>query len=250
MQHVLQAKQAIAQGKFKKVVLSRPLDVLSEKSPLQVFQELSSLYANAFVYCISHPEIGLWLGATPERFISLKQGTFRTMSLAGTLPYSAEEPQWSSKEIYEQALVTESILNDLTKTFPNSSPQVGALENLRAGALYHLRTQITLQESSMDLVKAVTALHPTPAVGGLPKKEALDFIASTEEYNREFYTGFLGPFSKKTQADLFVNLRCAKHENKTYTLYVGAGITADSDPQKEFVETQRKAQTLRKSLLF
>ena len=249
-QHVLQAKAAIKKGKFKKVVLSRPIQVVSEKSPLQAFQALTALYANAFVYCVFHPKIGCWLGATPERFVSLHQGSLHTMSLAGTLPYSSEEPQWSSKELYEQALVTESIVNDLIKAFPNSSPQLGALENLRAGALYHLRTKIALHKTSIDLVKAVHTLHPTPAVGGLPKREALDFIAATEDYDREYYTGFLGPFSKKVQADLFVNLRCAKFENKAYTLYVGAGITADSDPQKEFLETQRKAQTLSRSLLF
>lgn len=250
LQQVAHAKIAIEGGDFEKVVLSRPLYIESKKSALAVFQELIELYPNAFVYCWHHPKIGLWLGATPERFVALDKGELKTMALAGTLPYMSKFPEWTTKELHEQALVTKSIKEDLAKAFPGSALQVGEVENLRAGGVYHLRTQILLQSPAIDLNKVVNALHPTPAVGGLPKSAAVQFIKETEGYDREFYTGFLGPFSGTEKADFFVNLRCAKQTEKGYTVYVGAGITADSDPEKEYAETQRKAQTLGKSLLF
>ncbi len=247
---ILRAKKDIKKGDLEKVVLSRSLCIESKKSAVSVFDQLVKMYPNAFVYCWHHPKVGEWVGATPERFVSLDSKHLKTMSLAGTLPYTAEEPRWTAKELHEQNLVTKSIVADLNRAFPALTPDIGVTENLRAGALYHLRTQITLPSNGLELKTAVNALHPTPAVGGLPKKSALDFILKNELHDREYYTGFLGPFSSKNKADLFVNLRCAKKTAQGYTVYVGAGITLDSDPEKEYLETQRKAQTMGISLLF
>ena len=86
-------------------------------------------------------------------------------------------------------------------------------------------------------------MHPTPAVGGLPSKSALEFIHKCENYDRSFYTGFLGPFKKAINLDLFVNLRCGKIKDDLLTVYAGAGITAQSDPIKEWEEICRKATT-------
>jgi isochorismate synthase len=120
------------------------------------------------------------------------------------------------------------------------------------------------------LEKLISAIHPTPAVCGLPKGSAKKFILENENYNREFYTGFLGELNlKKTlqrngnrknrenqayasitkTSALFVNLRCMKLEAKQAVLFVGGGITKDSNPVAEWEETSNKAQTM-KSVLF
>ncbi len=98
----------------------------------------------------------------------------------------------------------------------------------------------------------IKKLHPTPAVCGLPKEAAKQFILENESYHRKFYTGFLGELNidfktfKKEYSDLFVNLRCMDIENNAATLYVGCGITKDSIPEMEFMETVNKSMTIRK----
>jgi isochorismate synthase len=94
------------------------------------------------------------------------------------------------------------------------------------------------------LWELVEALHPTPAVAGQPKDEAIRYIKELEPHDREYYTGFLGPVTKDREMDLFVNLRCMKVTPEFLALYVGGGITLDSDPADEWEETRLKAESL------
>jgi isochorismate synthase len=109
-----------------------------------------------------------------------------------------------------------------------------------------LSGELNTDFKSFDLVKA---LHPTPAICGLPKEEALRFILENENYDRKYYAGFLGEWNKANQSDLFVNLRCLEVENEKVNLYVGCGITKDSNPEKEFIETENKSMTMRNILV-
>ena len=95
--------------------------------------------------------------------------------------------------------------------------------------------------------------HPTPAVCGLPAKKAKNFILENENYNREFYSGFLGEINipkstKNKKSHLFVNLRCMSLENNIARIYVGGGITKDSIPEKEWEETVSKSFTMKSVL--
>jgi isochorismate synthase len=95
----------------------------------------------------------------------------------------------------------------------------------------------------------VDAMHPTPAVAGQPKEDAIQFIKGLEPHDRDYYTGFLGPVNQgKGEIDLFVNLRCLKITPDYLSLYVGGGITLDSDPADEWNETRWKAESLLKIL--
>ena len=87
-------------------------------------------------------------------------------------------------------------------------------------------------------------LHPTSAVCGTPKTEALNYITRTENYKRELYSGFLGPVNIQKETHLFVNLRCLQVTENRLLFYAGAGITEDSDPEKEWKETEHKCKTL------
>ncbi len=89
-------------------------------------------------------------------------------------------------------------------------------------------------------------MHPTPAVAGQPKEEAICYIKQLEPHDRDYYTGFLGPIRPHGETDLFVNLRCMKICPEYISLYVGGGITLESDPAEEWNETQLKAQSLLK----
>jgi isochorismate synthase len=214
--------------------------------------KMISLYSNAFKYCFFHPKIGTWLGATPEQFLKTNGNTLKTVALAGTqLATSSTSIIWNDKEKIEQQLVTDFIVNSLeglVKEITISSPY-----SVKAGNLWHIKTDILAQlKSKKSIKKIILALHPTSAVCGLPKQEAKEFILQNEDYNREYYSGFLGELNidfvtfRTLQTDLFVNLRCMKIIKNKATLFVGCGITKDSNPVDEYMETVNKSMTMKK----
>ncbi|TXD48451.1 isochorismate synthase [Polaribacter sp. IC073] len=255
LQIVKKAIDRINAGDLQKVVISREEVVhVSDFELLEVYKKLLSTYKNAFVYVWFHPKVGLWFGATPETLLNLEGTSFKTMSLAGTQIYKENQTAiWRSKELEEQQLVTNFIENQLEEIATNL--EIDKTETVRAGNLLHLRTKVSGDlESSSNLEKLIRALHPTPAVCGLPRENAKKFIFENENYNRSFYTGFLGELNLKKAAGnkkssaLFVNLRCMKIENNTASIFVGGGITKDSNAEKEWEETVSKAKTMKRVL--
>lgn len=243
LENVDYAKKHIANQSIEKVVLSASFSFPIASNALEVFNKLSNKYPEAFVYYWSHPQTGQWLGASPEKLLSLKGNQLATMSLAGTLAGDKTETDWTTKEYHEQLLVTQHIENRLLEITSSKHIHVGERFTLNAGALKHLCTPISAHLERVDLLQLIHLLHPTPAVGGLPVKAALDFIDQYEVTPRSFYTGFMGPFSGSDQVDLFVNLRCGEIKSDLVRVYAGAGITSESHPQKEWDEITRKANT-------
>lgn len=252
---VAKALQEIEKGVFQKVVLSREeLVSISDFDLELVYNKLVYFYQTAFKYVFFHPKIGLWMGATPEQFLKINKNKIETVALAGTvLNTNSELVIWSKKEIEEQQIVTDYIvenLNQHAKEVTYSKPY-----NYKAGALIHIKTDIQAAfENQSDLEKIIKSLHPTPAVCGFPKSEAQKFIIENEGYDRTFYAGFLGEWNKdfvsykENCSDLYVNLRCMKIEGQTAKLYVGGGINKGSNPEKEYIETVNKSQTMKKVL--
>ena len=101
-----------------------------------------------------------------------------------------------------------------------------------------------------ELSNLIDILHPTPAVCGIPKKISKRFILENENYDREFYTGFLGEMNTDSTTNLFVNLRCMKidTEAKKISLFIGGGITKDSIPDNEWNETIIKSGVMKRVL--
>ena len=238
---------AIQQGEFDKVVLSRKIVLKEQIAIVETFQNLISTYPTAFRYLFFHPKIGLWMGATPEQLVKINQNQFETVALAGTQLYS-ENVIWATKEIEEQQFVTDYIVAKVKDKV--NQLMITDAKTVKAGNLVHLKSfisgELTLDFQVTDLIKA---LHPTPAVCGLPKEKAIDFILKNEGYKRKYYAGFLGEYNKNNQTDLFVNLRCLEVENDIVNIYVGCGITKDSNPEKEFIETENKSMTMRNVLV-
>lgn len=234
--------EAIKQGEFDKVVLSRKMVLKKQISIVETFQNIISAYPTAFRYLFFHPKIGLWMGATPEQLVKINQNQFETVALAGTQLYS-ENVIWATKEKEEQQFVTNYILDKVTSKV--NELIVTDAETVKAGNLAHLKSlisgELTADFQVNDLIKT---LHPTPAVCGLPKEKTIDFILKNEGYNRKYYAGFLGEYNKNNQSDLFVNLRCLEVENDIVNIYVGCGVTKDSNPEKEFIETKNKSMTM------
>lgn len=244
--------EAINNGVFGKVVLSRREIIETEiPTPQTIFERLKVNYPNAFCYVFYH-KTGMWAGATPERLLKKNKNIVETVSLAGTSLYTGKEDvNWSEKDIKEQQIVTDYIKGNLKKHVTDW--KISKTYTHRAGNLLHLKTDLKAKlklGSSLD--KIVKALHPTPAVCGDDKTKAIEFILENENYSREYYTGYVGEWQKDFEtgeeqtADLFVNLRSMKISEKSFQVFAGCGITKDSIPENEFMETVNKTQTMKK----
>ncbi|AFL82038.1 isochorismate synthase family protein [Aequorivita sublithincola DSM 14238] len=239
--------ETIKGSRANKIVISRFQNFqLKDFSIEKLIIQLFSKNPTAFRYIWYHPKTGLWCGATPETLVQIENKSFKTMALAGTQPFTNQEPViWGVKEEYEQQLVTDAIINSLQRV--TSVLKVSKTYTHRAGSLLHLRTDISgvLRTGEATLAKIAKALHPTPAVCGSPQQFAQQFIIENEGYDREFYTGFLGPIlDDGNTASLMVNLRCMKIDDNQARIFVGGGITLASQPQEEYEETKNKLQTM------
>jgi len=245
---VEKALNVIRDDKARKIVISRKKTVPIEPLDLKLLiQDIFQSDIQAFRFVWFHPQTGLWCGATPEVLMRAEDGMFETMSLAGTRGYvPGNIPVWTEKEKEEQRLVTEYIVDRLQKV--TKVVKVSNTYDHRAGSLFHLRSDIkgVLKSGTLKKVLRVAELlHPTPAVCGIPLKETQNFILDSEGYDREFYTGYLGYTNEaEKNATFYVNLRCMKVEDGFAHLYVGGGITLDSDPESEWIETQNKLATM------
>lgn len=250
---------AIQEGLMQKVVLSRTTQVVLPESfdVVDAFNKLCKTYPNAFISAVYLPmQKVTWLCATPETLVSLdRNGIFRTMSLAGTQSaigengekLSVSEAKWSHKDIEEQAFVSRYILECFKQIRLREYVENGP-KTVLAGNLMHLRTDYSVDTQKVNFSQLGTVmlelLHPTSAVCGMPKENALRFIAENELHQREFYSGFLGPINIHQETHLFVNLRTMKIEGDKGTFFAGCGITEESNPMKEWHETEIKCQTL------
>ena len=253
---VTKAIAAIENGDFGKVVLSRKeFQNVDGSKFFEIYLRVLKIYPNAFCYCFYHPEAGIWIGATPEKLLKVSGNSFSTMALAGTqkIENTAAELIWESKEQEEQAFVTDFIVNGIKNSVDDL--KISEPYTAQAGTIAHIKTDISgvLKEAG-DIQYLVKVLHPTPAVCGMPKLAATEFINKNEGYSREFYSGFLGELNMpnkkgEAQTDFYVNLRCMKVGEEQAQIFVGCGITKDSNPEKEFYETVNKSQTMKKILI-
>ena len=232
---------------LNKAILSRVVTKDRTKEPLfNMYTRLMESYPTAFTYLIHLPSGEIWMGATPELLLQQDEKGIQTMALAGTQVLNnrhLDEVVWENKEIEEQAYVRRYVQNILTSI----AEMVRVSDTYSTGAanLVHLRTDFNVYQAfdSSKVIEIAKNIHPTPAVCGIPLMESKALILKTEKHSRAYYTGFLGPVNTKSMA-LFVNLRCMQVFPEKYALYVGGGITCDSEMEKEWKETEAKAQTL------
>lgn len=243
---------ALSSGYFDKLVLARTERVYYGVRPplVHTLCRALELYPTAYTYMLYTPQTGIWLGSTPELLLSGQGTDYQTMSLAGTLP--AREPLedvvWTDRHRAEQAYVTTYIC-DALRTM-RIVPQTTPTRTVRAGQIAHLRTDISFtleQEQHIGLL--LEALHPTPAVCGLPKAESLAFILEHESIQRAYYSGCLGLINATHHGGagcsaVYVNLRCMQLDDEHAVLYAGGGLLETSQLQEEWLETERKLQTI------
>ena len=248
----------VVRGNFEKIVPSRckSLTLPKDFDIIETFNKLCELYPLAMVSVFSSPLTGTWIGATPEMLVRIGSDQhFHTVAVAGTQPYETgtelRSVSWTQKEIEEQALVERYIISCFKKIRLREYDELGP-KTIVAGNLLHLKTEFSVDMVATNFPQLgsimLNLLHPTSAVCGMPLQASLDFLKQNEGYDRQFYSGYLGPVNIKSETNLYVNLRCMQLFANEAVLYAGAGVMADSDPEKEWTETEMKMNTLIKSI--
>jgi isochorismate synthase len=250
---------------FSKIVLARSLrmELSHTPNPLQLFKKACEMYPRMFVTLFSTDISGTWLVATPEVLLTGTRGDMSTMALAGTMALNEKqqffdtpcskvgtetEIAWSEKNRQEQHYV-ESYITECIEHFASDFGTVGPYTT-RAGNLVHLRTDINFRlNDTSHLGDLLNALHPTPAVCGIPKHEAQQFIIANESTPRGYYSGFSGPIDANGSTHLYVSLRCAKAEEDKMLLFAGGGLLKESVEEQEWEETEAKMETMKKVIL-
>ncbi|NET00717.1 MAG: isochorismate synthase [Sphaerospermopsis sp. SIO1G2] len=256
---VLSALDKIESNYLTKIVLADALDVKSCQS-FNLFKSLNNLrqlHPNCYIFSTSNGQGKNFIGASPERLISIHNQQLITDALAGSAPRgksptedaaNANHLVNSSKEKHEHRLVIDFITQRLEQIglFPQTlGPRLRQLSNIQ-----HLWTPITAEiPHHIHPLKIVSQLHPTPAVAGAARDIACAEIRRYENFERGLYAAPLGWVDGKGNCEFIVGIRSALIDGDRARLYAGAGIVAGSDPDKEFAEVQLKLQALLKALV-
>ncbi|HMP89738.1 MAG TPA: isochorismate synthase [Kiritimatiellia bacterium] len=247
---VLRALKFLKDGELQKIVLARrcSFDFNEQLHPMALLQRLHEASPDSFHFCFNYGNEIAFIGATPERLYQRIGTKITSEALAGTRPRGAtdEDDQWlesellaSAKERKEHRLVTDSIVETL-KDFCVSLVAGDEPEILKLRYVQHLRTVISgeLREPVSD-TDILLALHPTPAIGGSPTEAATRHICELEPFDRGWYTAPIG-WATRDQAEFAVAIRCALVEGSRLSLFSGAGIMPESDPEQEWREIESK----------
>lgn len=252
---VRRATELIREGTFEKIVLTRALDWRrpSPFDPHGTLHRLRSANPACHAFLADTPD-GVLVGATPETLLAISAEEIRTEAVAGTSRRGATPSEdaaladallASEKDNREHDAVTASILRRLRMLGIQGAVSARP-ELLRLGKLMHLRTPVLAQlPAGRRFLEVAGELHPTPAVGGKPRAQALPFIPGFEPHDRGLYTGALGWIGLDGRSgELLVALRCAELAGSRARLYAGAGIVDGSDPAVESAETEIKLRTI------
>ncbi|WP_027385867.1 chorismate-binding protein [Chryseobacterium gregarium] len=246
IQNLHKAMDIIKNNELPKLVYSRRkiFTGFNEIHVNESFKNLCRSYPNACRYLLINGE-NSWMGAFSEVLGKFNKTThdFGTMSLAGTLPVSEN---WSEKEIEEQKPVTRYI-RDILSRYGEKIEESDTYDHI-SGNIKHLRTDFKAKIKQEDLDTIIQELHPTPAVCGIPKEFCKENIQNLEKFPRELYAGYIKIETEET-VQYFVNLRCSKLYRDSVHVFVGGGITAQSDPEKEWTETELKSEAVLKNLV-
>jgi menaquinone-specific isochorismate synthase len=257
---VKSALELIKNDRISKIVLAHCLEVSTSQkiSVIECLSKLRDRHSDCYIFAANNGKGQVFLGASPERLISIQNRQLIADALAGSAPRGKTPIQdaefanlllSSEKERREHHAVLEFITDSLQKLglTPQAAPvpQILALANIQ-----HIWTPIKAQiTQKVHPLQIISLLHPTPAVAGTPTPIACQYIRQFEPFERGLYAAPLGWIDSQGDAEFIVGIRSALIEGDRAKLYAGAGIVAGSDPDQEFAEIQLKLQPLLKALV-
>ena len=241
----------IRAGRFEKVVLARQIEVLANRPILvaDILDRLRSLYPACTVFSIDG-----FVGASPELLVRRTGNRVSSHPLAGTVPRSGDPEadarltaglMASVKDRHEHRVVIDVVANQLRPLCQSldvpDAPSIVPLRNVS-----HLGTLIegTLRDPAPTALELCARLHPTPAVAGMPRDAAIDYIKAVEGFDRGRYAGAVGWVDARGNGEFVVGIRCAELDGARARFYAGNGVVGDSSPEAELAETQLKLQAL------
>ncbi|MDP8936749.1 MAG: isochorismate synthase [Actinomycetota bacterium] len=247
----------IAQGPLEKVVLAREVLVEGDRpfDVAAVVDRLRAVHRSSFTYAF-----GGFVGASPELLVRRRGDRVISQPMAGTVARGqtveddrrlASALASSAKDMDEHRLVVDAIVAALGPVCRSVSAGEGP-DVVRLATVSHLATTVTgriLPGADRSALDVARLLHPTPAVGGLPSREALATIAELESFDRGLYAGPVGWQDSRGDGEWAVALRGATIDGSCARLVAGAGIVAGSDPDAEWAETQAKFEPMLQALV-
>ena len=260
MQKVAEVAHDIRDGLFEKVVLARSVQVTPQMGTSfaisAVLSRLRQSYPGTYIFALQRGG-RFFVGATPERLVQAQDGLIHTMALAGSAPRGATQAEdeqlgaellQSEKNGIEHAVVVatvrEALLAHCSMVHVSDIPHLLKLKNVQ-----HLETPIVGELlPGRCILDIIADLHPTPAVGGFPRQEALATIRRVEQLDRGWYAGPLGWIGADGHGEFAVALRSGLVTEHEATLFAGCGIVGDSDPQSEYAESCLKLQGMLRGL--
>jgi salicylate biosynthesis isochorismate synthase/menaquinone-specific isochorismate synthase len=251
---VARGVERIRAGELEKVVLAREVraDAPRAHDPAALFGALRDLFPSCFCFCAGTPEAA-FLGASPELLVRRRGAGAQTVALAGSTRRSAdpavddhlgEQLRRSEKNRTEHEIVVRRIERALR---PHSVwvEKGGEPELIRVANIQHLATPIHAQlADARSAIELAGLLHPTPAIGGEPRDDALAAIAELEDLDRGWYAGAIGWMDTAEDGDFCVGIRSALLRDRTAHVFAGNGIVSDSSPADELAETELKLGAL------
>lgn len=242
---------AIGAGHVRKVVLARELMLEADKpfDRRALLERLSRRNPTCFTYAA-----GGFVGASPELLVRRRGDEVESCPMAGTVARGSTQPEddalvdalsHSAKDAEEHSLLVDAVLAALAPLCAEG-PEAAAAEVVRLATVSHLATRVRghLLAPAPSVLSLAGKLHPTPAVGGLPRPAALAAIATLEGFERGLYAGPVGWVDASGEGEWAVALRGAELDGSRARLVAGAGIVAGSDPDAEWAETEAKLQAM------
>jgi menaquinone-specific isochorismate synthase len=250
---------AIGAGRVRKVVLARTLDVRPRPAldPLDVLERLWSANRTAHVFYFEPRPERVLLGAAPETIATLRRGVFHATAVAGSTGRGATPQEQgdlaaglmaSDKDRAEHRISLDDMVSRLGRLADDVRAEL-VPHVLALPAIQHLETAIRARVGEgTTVLDLVEALHPTPAVCGEPREQALETLAFEEPFERGWYSGPVGWFDVDGNGMFAPALRSAVLHDEAWRLYAGAGIVAGSRPEAEWTETGIKLEPVLRAL--
>jgi len=246
------ARASMQAGDFDKVVLSRRafLQFPEPVAAADLFRQLLTLQEESFIFACQTPEGRCFMGRSPERLLAWRNNHFHLDAIAGTRRRSlsassdqafSDDMQQSPKEQNEHRLVRQAI-TDLLQMEGIAFAPVEEQAIIRLQHVQHMRTRFKGEmPPGRRCAELLPLLHPTPAVGGYPRRPALDFMLREEGYDRGWFAGGIGVF-QGDHGDVAIGIRSALLDGDKLWIYAGAGIVPGSDAEAEWQEIEAKMQ--------
>lgn len=256
--NILSAKRQIDVKAIEKVVLARTCETRFSANPNldSALRYLADHYSESYRFLFEPQHHNAFYGATPELLIRVEGQAISTMALAGSIQRGAtpeEDAQLAQtllndpKERHEHQLVIKQITDKLSGI--SDSLFIGKTDTYKLRNIQHIHTPITgTLKEAVGVLPVVELLHPTPALGGSPREKAMEIIGELEPFPRGWYAAPLGWLDYQLNGQFVVAIRSAVCQNKRISMYAGAGIVADSQPQKEWDETNLKFKPMLNAL--